>query len=172
MNYAHERGYVHQDVKPDNVLFRANGNAVLTDFGIAEAMKTGEEAAGSGSVIGTPHYMSPEQAQGKLTDARSDLYSLGILFYEMLMGEVPYKGEEAVEVAVKHLTAPIPKLPPQLAFSADQLRGQHAKVRKNIEAFGRHPHRNPIYGRVSTPEEEAYIAAGDFPHVHGPPETS
>ena len=66
----------------------------------------------------------------------------------------------------------IPNLPPQLAFSADQLRGQHAKVRKNIETFGRHPHRNPIYGRVSTPEEEAYIAAGDFPHVHGPPDGS
>lgn len=64
----------------------------------------------------------------------------------------------------------IPDLPPQLAFAADQLRGQHARVRSIVERFGRHPHRNPIYGRVSSPAEEAYIAAGDFPHVHGPPE--
>ncbi len=109
LDYASERGFVHCDIKPDNILFQHDGSAVLTDFGIAISIASKEP--GIKSVAGTPHYMSPEQTQGKSIDGRSDLYSLGILFYEMLTGERPYQGKNAMALAVKHLTAPVPQLP-------------------------------------------------------------
>lgn len=111
LDYAHGRGFIHCDVKPDNILFRHDSSAVLTDFGIATSTNIASNGPGIKAVAGTPHYMSPEQTQGKSIDGRSDLYSLGILLYEMLVGEVPYQGKDAVALAVKHLTAPIPKLP-------------------------------------------------------------
>ena len=113
LDYAHERGFVHCDVKPDNILFRHDGSAVLTDFGIAIASNAASRGAMTG-VAGTPHYMSPEQTQGSGIDGRADLYSLGVVFYEMLAHEVPYKGKDAVAVAMKHMTAPIPQLPEHL----------------------------------------------------------
>jgi len=113
LDYAHERGFVHCDVKPDNILFRYDGSAVLTDFGIAIATNVASRGAMTG-VAGTPHYMSPEQTQGSGIDGRADLYSLGVVFYEMLAHEVPYKGKDAVAVAMKHMTAPIPQLPEHL----------------------------------------------------------
>lgn len=114
LDYAHERGYIHRDIKPDNILFRSDGSSVLCDFGIAKARKTSMKMTNVGSVLGTPHYMSPEQAQGKNVDGRSDLYGLGVVLFEMLTGEVPFQGEEPVAVAVKHISAPIPKLPANL----------------------------------------------------------
>ena len=114
LDYAHERGFVHCDVKPDNILFRHDGSAVLTDFGIAINANVASRGALAG-VAGTPHYMSPEQTQGSGTDGRADLYSLGVVFYEMLAHEVPYKGKDAVAVAMKHMTAPIPQLPDHLS---------------------------------------------------------
>ena len=114
LDYAHRQGYVHRDIKPDNILFRTDGSAVLCDFGIARELATDLSMTRAGSVMGTPHYMSPEQAQGKTVDGRSDLYSLGVVLYEMLTGRLPYPGEEPVSVAVKHMSAPIPKLPGNL----------------------------------------------------------
>lgn len=114
LDYAHERGFVHCDVKPDNILFRHDGSAVLTDFGIAIAANVASRGTMAG-VAGTPHYMSPEQTQGSGIDGRADLYSLGVVFYEMLSHEVPFKGKDAVAVAMKHMTAPIPQLPEHLA---------------------------------------------------------
>lgn len=111
LDYVHERGFIHCDVKPDNILFRHDGSAVLTDFGIATAASSAIKNPELKAVAGTPHYMSPEQTQGKSLDGRSDLYSLGILLYEMLSGEPPFKGKDAISVAVKHLSAPIPSLP-------------------------------------------------------------
>lgn len=111
LDYAHQHGFIHRDVKPENVLFRKNGSAVLTDFGIAKAVNTASEVTQHGTVIGTPHYMSPEQTQGAELGPPSDFYSLGVVLYQMLTKELPFRGEESIAVAIQHLTAPIPRLP-------------------------------------------------------------
>lgn len=108
---SHREGIIHRDVKPDNVLFRTDGSAVLTDFGIATVRDNGMTMTQMGLAVGTPNYMSPEQAQGKKVDHRADLYSLGVLLYEMLTGTVPYSGEDPISIGIQHLTAPIPRLP-------------------------------------------------------------
>ncbi|MEH6557238.1 MAG: bifunctional serine/threonine-protein kinase/formylglycine-generating enzyme family protein [Oceanicoccus sp.] len=114
IDYAGKQGYVHRDIKPDNILFRENGSAVLCDFGIAKAIKGNIKMTNIGAVLGTPHYMSPEQAQGKEIDGRTDIYSLGIVLYEMLTGHVPFDGDDPVAVAVKHISSAVPKLPAEL----------------------------------------------------------
>ncbi len=112
LGYAHTNGFVHRDVKPENILFRENGVAVLTDFGIARTAGGGTQMTGMGMSIGTPHYMSPEQARGKEVDGRADLYALGIVLYEMLTGTVPYDADETFAIGIKHITEPVPVLPP------------------------------------------------------------
>src|ERR1043166_8328298 len=102
LDYAHRRGIVHRDVKPDNVLFDEDGNAIITDFGIATARFHGRLTA-SGRAMGTPHYMSPEQAMGKLIDGRSDVYAMGILLYESLVGFPPFDGADAFSVSYKQV---------------------------------------------------------------------
>src|SRR4051812_2014414 len=102
LDYAHRRGIVHRDVKPDNVLFDEDGNAIITDFGIATARFHGRLTA-SGRAMGTPHYMSPEQAMGKLIDGRSDVYAMGILLYESLLGFPPFDGADAFSVSYKQV---------------------------------------------------------------------
>ncbi|MDH5632645.1 MAG: protein kinase [Gammaproteobacteria bacterium] len=116
LDFAHNKGYVHRDIKPENVLFKSTGDIVISDFGIARASNSNTHMTATGSVIGTPHYMSPEQAQGKDLDGRSDLYSLGIVFFEMLCGVVPFKGDSALSVGIKHLRDPIPRLPGQYSM--------------------------------------------------------
>lgn len=113
LDHAHEKGYVHRDIKPENILFRTDNSAVLSDFGVARGVSVNSRMTHVGTVVGTPHYMSPEQTKGNTVDGRSDLYSLGIVFFEMLTGSLPYQGEEAVTIALKHISAPIPKLPLQ-----------------------------------------------------------
>ncbi len=115
LDYAHSKGFVHRDIKPDNILFREDGSAVLTDFGIARATDSSTQMTRTGAVVGTPHYMSPEQARGKPLDHRSDLYSLGIVFYEMLTGRLPYEASDSLAVGIKHITEPIPELPERVA---------------------------------------------------------
>ena len=102
LDHAHRRGVVHRDVKPDNILFDEDGNALITDFGIATARFHGRLTA-SGRAMGTPHYMSPEQAMGKLVDGRSDLYALGVVMYEGLVGFPPFDGADAFSVGYKHV---------------------------------------------------------------------
>jgi serine/threonine-protein kinase PpkA len=128
LDYAHNRGYVHRDIKPENILFREDGSAVLSDFGIARVVDDTPSVSGNGTVMGTPQYMSPEQAAGRPLDGRSDIYSLGVVFYRMLTGDVPYKAETAVRVGVKHLQDPIPRLPSYLAVFQDVLDRALAKT--------------------------------------------
>jgi len=108
LDHAHQRGVVHRDIKPDNILFDEDGNALITDFGIATARFHGRLTA-SGRAMGTPHYMSPEQAMGKLVDGRSDLYALGVVMYEALVGFPPFDGADAFSVGYKHVhEKPVP----------------------------------------------------------------
>lgn len=119
LDYAHGKGFVHRDIKPENILFREDGSAVLTDFGIARLTDNNPTVTSGGTIVGTPQYMSPEQASGRELDGRSDLYSLGVVFYRMLTGDVPYKADSAVSIGIKHLQEPIPRLPNYLkAFQA------------------------------------------------------
>lgn len=111
LGYAHAKGLVHRDVKPANILFRANGVAVLSDFGIAKSLDERTQFTQAGFALGTPSYMSPEQARGLDIDGRADLYPLGIIFYQMLTGKLPYGGTDALSTALAHLTEPLPALP-------------------------------------------------------------
>ncbi len=114
LDYAHREGFIHRDIKPDNILFRKDNTPVLVDFGIARAVDSSSQLTTSGMIIGTPHYMSPEQCQGEKIDGQSDLYSLGIVLYEMLTGDIPYRADSAAGVLVKHIQEPIPNLPVEL----------------------------------------------------------
>lgn len=127
LNYAHEKGFVHRDVKPGNILFRANGTAVLADFGIAKAINSTSSATMAGSAIGTPDYMSPEQAQASGVDGRADLYGLGAVLYEMLTGVKPYRASDPYTVALMHVTEPVPKLPQALSWLQPLINGLMAK---------------------------------------------
>ena len=116
LGYAHQRGYVHRDVAPGNILYDANNNPVLTDFGIALAAASGSRITSTGFSVGTSHYMSPEQARGGDVDLRSDIYSLGVLCYYGLTGKPPYEGADGFAVAYAHVFEPIPRLPPERAY--------------------------------------------------------
>ena len=108
LRFAHRNGLVHRDIKPHNVLVDAEGHVKVTDFGIARAGAS--QMTEEGSIIGTAQYLSPEQARGTTVDQTSDLYSLGIVLYEMLTGQVPFTGDSPVEIAMKHLSATPPPL--------------------------------------------------------------
>ena len=113
LGYAHAQGLVHRDVKPANILFRADGTAVLSDFGIAKSLDDRTQFTQAGFAVGTPSYMSPEQARGQDIDGRADLYALGVVLYEILVGKLPYTGTDALSTALAHLTEPLPELPIQ-----------------------------------------------------------
>lgn len=111
LGYAHAEGLVHRDVKPANILFRADGTAVLSDFGIAKSLDDRTQFTQAGFAVGTPNYMSPEQARGMDIDGRADLYALGVVLYEILVGELPFRGTDALSTALAHLAEPLPELP-------------------------------------------------------------
>ena len=119
---AHSMGIVHRDLKPNNIMIDDNGNSRIMDFGIARTIK-GKGITGSGVMIGTPEYMSPEQVEGKEVDQRSDIYSLGIILYEMLTGRLPFEGDTPFTIGIKHKSE-IPKDPKELNPQIpDDLRG-------------------------------------------------
>jgi serine/threonine protein kinase len=107
LGYAHKHGIVHRDVKPDNIMFDELGQAIVTDFGIAKA-QSGARLTGTGMSIGTPHYMSPEQARAQNLDGRSDIYSLGVVGYQCLTGHVPFNGEDSFSIGYKHIMEELP----------------------------------------------------------------
>jgi serine/threonine-protein kinase len=125
LDTAHKRGIIHRDLKPGNILFDANGDAFLTDFGIVKMFENEKDIKLTGSVVlGTPAYMSPEQALGKKLDHRADVYALGAVIYEMLTGVPPYKGPTSVTVAMKHVLDPVPhvkELRPELSEPLDAI---------------------------------------------------
>jgi eukaryotic-like serine/threonine-protein kinase len=110
LDYAHQRGVVHRDVKPGNVLVDDEGRVVLVDFGLARMMESAQHLTLAGGVVGTPEYMSPEQASGRTTDHRTDVYSLGIVAFELLTGTKPFSAETPLGVLLKHVQEPVPTL--------------------------------------------------------------
>jgi eukaryotic-like serine/threonine-protein kinase len=127
LDAIHAVGVLHRDLKPANVMLRADGTLCLIDFGLAKANEMEAELTGSREIFGTPYYMSPEQGHAELIDARSDLYSLGVVFYEMLIGRKPYTGSTAMEVIYKHKRAELPPIEPQYAAYEPMLRRLLAK---------------------------------------------
>ena len=115
LQVVHEAGLVHRDLKPPNVMLRDNDSVALIDFGLARALDGSTSSTQTGVLLGSPYYMSPEQAQGEGLDARSDFYSLGVICYELLTGQKPYIGGTAMEVLQQHVSAPLPALPADLA---------------------------------------------------------
>ena len=121
LDYAHSKGIVHRDIKPDNVLFDETNHPYLTDFGIAKLTESAVSATGGGT-MGTPAYVSPEQAQGAKVDSRADIYGMGVMLYEMLTGKKPYDADSPMSVAVRHITEPIPDIlhdRPELPIDVD-----------------------------------------------------
>lgn len=108
LDYAHEHGVIHRDVKPSNVLMDEGNWTLLTDFGVARIVEATQELTGPGVGVGTPTYMSPEQGQGKQVDRRSDVYSLGVMLYEMVTGVVPFEAETPLAIVWKHVNEPLP----------------------------------------------------------------
>ncbi len=111
----HNAGVLHRDMKPQNIMFRADGSLALVDFGIAKLVNDANPLTTQGEVFGTPYYMSPEQVSGASADARSDIYSAGIILFEMLSGTKPFVGSSAQAIAEQHVRAPVPTLPEHLS---------------------------------------------------------
>jgi eukaryotic-like serine/threonine-protein kinase len=110
LSFAHQHGLVHRDVKPQNVLLNGSGEAKVTDFGIARSMSVQHGMTQTGTVLGTSDYIAPEQAQGRRVDEQSDVYSLGVVLFELLTGRVPFPGENFVAVAMRHINEPPPSV--------------------------------------------------------------
>ncbi len=123
LDYAHQAGILHRDVKPANIILTEAGQAVLTDFGIAQALSD-TRLTKTGSSMGSPEYMAPEQVEGKALDTRGDLYSLGVVFFHMLTGRVPFTGESPVAIVYQHVKAPVPsacEANPKISQELDQI---------------------------------------------------
>ncbi len=172
--FAHSRGVIHRDVKAENVLFDEAERPMLTDFGIALRRGYGSRVTTAGVAVGSTAYMAPEQARGTEVDLRADLYSLGVLAWEMLVGQLPYRAEDGLSMALKHVQDPIPRLPPHLgqwqrffdrALAKSPIE-RFTDAQDMLEAMRRVPHaqRQPLrlaYARVRArivPKQIAVIA--------------
>lgn len=185
LSFAHQNGVVHRDVKPGNVLITTAGQVKVTDFGIARAGGANDGLTRTGAVMGTATYFSPEQAQGLPVDGRSDVYSLGVVLYEMATGQPPFTGDSPVSTAYKHVREPVvppskivPSIPPELERviitclmkepvdryqSADDLRTDLLRFRRGQAVVGM-----PITAAVTTVPDATVVAGAA---VSGPPTT-
>jgi tRNA A-37 threonylcarbamoyl transferase component Bud32/outer membrane biosynthesis protein TonB len=143
LNYAHARGMIHRDIKPSNILIDESGNCLLTDFGLARMVEDAVNLTSTGTIMGTPAYMSPEQGSGSKIDARSDIYSLGVVLFEMATGRVPYQAETPIAVVFKHVQDP---LPPARSINPDLPEAVELVILKSLA-------KNP---------EDRYQTAGDM----------
>ncbi|HZO24115.1 MAG TPA: protein kinase [Steroidobacteraceae bacterium] len=134
LQIVHQAGLIHRDLKPPNIMLREDDEVALIDFGLARALDGSTPSTRTGVLRGSPYYMSPEQALGEPLDTRSDFYSLGIMYYEMLTGKKPYTGGSAMDVLQQHVNAPVPQLPHALAQHEPLLGRLLAKARE--ERFG------------------------------------
>lgn len=156
LHFVHRRGIIHRDIKPSNILFHADGTPKLTDFGIAKLLDADQELTLEGNALGSPYYLSPEQAEGLQLDGRSDIYSLGIVFYQMLTGQRPYAKATPVETIVAHLTQPLPVLPEQYLGYQDLLESMIAKSPDDRVASAKElVHRIRESKRLTPPGERA-----------------
>jgi formylglycine-generating enzyme required for sulfatase activity len=181
LGYAHTRGYVHRDVAPGNILYDRNGNPVLTDFGIALTAHAqgGSRLTSSGFSVGTSHYMSPEQARGGDVDARSDIYSLGVLGYFGLAGKPPYDGADGFAVAYAHVFEPIPRVPAQYAHwqplieraLAKDPKDRYADIEQFLEAMASAVPQYAALFREDAPGSAAAPAASPPPPTAKDPAT-
>lgn len=130
LDAIHALGIVHRDLKPDNLMLRQDGSLALADFGVARQVSMKTTGTGDGDIVGTPYYLSPEQALGQPVDARCDMYSLGVLAYELLAGGKPYHASSAHELLQLHIHAPVPLLPPPLQHLQPVLQALMAKDRE------------------------------------------
>jgi serine/threonine protein kinase len=128
---VHEVGILHRDLKPGNIMLRRDNSIALIDFGLAKRLRLHMEITDSGEIFGTPYYMSPEQGHGETVDERSDIYSLGVIFYEMLTGGKPFLAETAMGIIYKHARAPVPLLPSRFAEHQSLLNMMLAKEPEN-----------------------------------------
>ncbi|HXN80342.1 MAG TPA: serine/threonine-protein kinase, partial [Steroidobacteraceae bacterium] len=125
---VHAAGVLHRDLKPGNVMLREDGSIALIDFGLSKDAALALDITDTGTIFGTPHYMSPEQGHAESLDERSDLYSLGVILFEMLAGRKPYCADNPMAIVYKHRKEPLPQLPPQLAAVQPVLERLLAKV--------------------------------------------
>ena len=160
LGYAHKHGVIHRDVKPGNVLITDEGQVKVTDFGIARAINTEESLTQTGAVMGTATYFSPEQAEGVGVDARSDIYSLGVVLFEMATGRPPFLGDTPVAVASKHVRDHPARTPRAQPGHPPDLRGHHP------EGHGQGPRAPLRHGRGS-PGRPAPVQRGSNRAGHG-----
>ena len=130
LDYAHKRKVIHRDLKPSNVLIGSSGNCLLADFGVAKILGGSNKFTATGEMVGTPSYMSPEQIQGIPLDTTSDIYSLGIILYEMVTSRPPFKGATPASILIKHLHEPLP--PPSFA-NPDMPKAVEQVIIKSLE---------------------------------------
>ncbi len=168
LSHAHDRGFIHRDIKPSNILFRDDRDAVLADFGIAKSLQEASGLTMTGLTPGTPNYMSPEQLRGRSLDGRSDLYSLGVVFYEMLTQDRPFEADTGIAIALRHINEPPPELPDEFdslrpvmsRLLAKETSERFSNAAELIKALDHSTADRPV---VTAPDADKTVVAPDPP---------